>query len=234
MPTTNPSVPRSRRLRLLRSLYPFRPRAHDGRPESAQRRPARRRVPRTGVEPLAGRTSRPGQRHGTATVPRGAFCGVGLDIRSEIANLRSLGIPPHAHGLWITPQRRPVWNQPAQARPVPSDERVQGIDQRSQSARGQHTAGPSREPQLRQQHDAPTPLAGDRDLVATDNPPAFGPSGRRHRGKQVACLLGRKRQEGELLVPVHTGDDPRRPAAEPSRARIEQHGACETSTRRES
>ena len=73
-----------------------------------------------------------------------------------------------------------------------SDEGVEGVDERRQSQRAQHSSEPPRQPDLGQEDDTPARFAGDGHRVAADDPPALGASVLRHRGKQVTGRLVRK------------------------------------------
>jgi hypothetical protein len=131
----------------------------------------------------------------------GAICGLGFEIRSDIAELKSHRTSPLVASR-ITPRRRTVWGEPTQTPAVLSEERVEAVDERSQSTRAEHRSKPSGQPDLGQEDDPPARLAGNGQPAGADDPPAFGTSVLRHRGEQAAGFLVRKWQQGELLVPV--------------------------------
>jgi len=74
---------------------------------------------------------------------------------------------------------------------------------------------------LSKEHDASTPVARAWRAIAEYEPPTFAASFLWYRGEQAPCLLIRQRKQCEFLASVKRGDDPRRPTAEPSAARIE-------------
>ena len=78
--------------------------------------------------------------------------------------------------------------------------------------------------ELGEEPDAPTPVASDRRAIAKDEPPAVAARVLRDGREQPTCLLIRQRKQREVLPSIHRGDDPRRPATEPSTAGIEEDG----------
>jgi hypothetical protein len=73
----------------------------------------------------------------------------------------------------------------------------------------------------------PPPSPSDWRAIAEYEPPTFAAPFLWHRGEQAPRLLIRERKQCEFLASVKRGDDPRRPTAEPSAARIEQNRARE-------
>lgn len=61
--------------------------------------------------------------------------------------------------------------------------------------------------------------------IAEYEPPTFAASLLGHRAKQAPRFLVREREQCEFLASIERGDDPRRPAAEPSAAGVEQNRA---------
>ena len=96
--------------------------------------------------------------------------------------------------------------------------------QKCRRANGAEEAGKGTgQPELREELDAPAAVAGNRRPVAEDEPPALAAGVLRDRREQTVGLLSRERKQGELLVTVEPGDDTRRPTAEASVARVEEH-----------
>jgi hypothetical protein len=77
--------------------------------------------------------------------------------------------------------------------------------------------------QLGEECDASSADARNRRAVAEDEPPALAALIRGNLGEHVFGRLVLEREQRELLAAVEPGDEPRRPAAEPSPARVEQH-----------
>jgi hypothetical protein len=100
---------------------------------------------------------------------------------------------------------------------------VERVDERRGVQRPEHACHRSREPDLGEERDAASGVAGNQRPVAEDEPPAFVPRFFDHGRKQSAGLIIRERQQSELFASVEPGDDTRRPSAELSRAGIEQH-----------
>ena len=111
-------------------------------------------------------------------------------------------------------------------------ELVECIDERRCSGPREYPTEGSRQPELREQHYAPAAVPGNRPSVTKDEPPALSALLLGHGGQQPAGFRVPERKEGELLAPVERGGDPRRPAAEPSPAVIEENGAPKAIARR--
>ena len=94
-----------------------------------------------------------------------------------------------------------------------------------QSKHPQDAAERSGELDLSKEHDASARVARDWRAIAEYEPPTFAAPFLWHRGEQAPRLLIREPKQCEFLALVERGDDPRRPAAEPSAAGIEQNWA---------
>ena len=68
-------------------------------------------------------------------------------------------------------------------------------------------------------------IARDGCPVAKYQPPTVSAFGLGHRSEQPHCLLVCEREQREFFASVYRGDDPRRPTAEPSTARIQENRA---------
>jgi hypothetical protein len=84
-----------------------------------------------------------------------------------------------------------------------------------------------RQPNLGQECDAASCVAGDRSPVAENEPPAFEPGIFGYGCEQAVGLVVVQRKQRHLFVPVEPDDDTRRPTAELSGAGIEHHGPRE-------
>jgi hypothetical protein len=115
---------------------------------------------------------------------------------------------------------------------VARHESVDRVDGGTQAEDAERDADPTRRPQLCEERDASAVVARDRRAVGQDEPPAVAAAVRRDRSEQALGLGVLERQEGERSMPVDAGDEPRRPAAEPSAARVQQHRAREHVRRR--
>jgi len=78
---------------------------------------------------------------------------------------------------------------------------------------------------LGEEQEASAFVTGYGGAVAEDEPPTLGPSFVGDGCEQIGGLLVGEWEQCQLLVAVECGDDPRRPAAELSAARIEQNWA---------
>jgi hypothetical protein len=125
----------------------------------------------------------------------------------------------------IPPWRRTFGDEPAKALATPSKEFVPHVDERRQSQRAKDAAERSGKLDLGKEQDAPTPVPSDRRPIAEYEPPTFAALFVRHRGEEASRLFIVKRKQGQLLATVEPGDDPRRPAAEPSTSGIKQDRA---------
>ena len=83
--------------------------------------------------------------------------------------------------------------------------------------------------ELDEQEDAPASIARHRCAVSEHEPPAFAASSRFDGRQQPARLVILERQQRQLVMDVDPGDDPRRPAAQPSAAVVQHHGAADVS-----
>jgi len=79
------------------------------------------------------------------------------------------------------------------------------------SERTSHWQG---QPDLGEERNASSGVAGNRRSVPEDEPPAVVPRSFGHGCEQAACLVVAKRQESQLFVPVEPRDGTRRPPAE--------------------
>jgi hypothetical protein len=95
----------------------------------------------------------------------------------------------------------------------------------------QRPADRSGQAQLGEERRAPAAVTGNRRAVAEDEPPALAPRLPGDGGEQTVGLRIVEREQGELFVTIEPGDEPRRPAAEPSAARVEHDGAPEVVAR---
>ena len=83
------------------------------------------------------------------------------------------------------------------------------------------------QPKLGEQHDAASPVARDGAAVGQNEPPALAALLLGDSGKQLPGRVVVQRQQCHLGTSVDPGDDPRRPAAEPSPAVVQHHWARE-------
>jgi hypothetical protein len=77
------------------------------------------------------------------------------------------------------------------------------------------------EAEFGKKRDASSTVARYGSAVAKDEPPAFGPLFLWNGCEQEVGLPIGEREQGQLLSPVESGDEPRRPAAELSTPGIE-------------
>lgn len=125
----------------------------------------------------------------------------------------------------IAPQRRPFGDDPAEAGAMAGEELVQRVDEHGRPRCAQHAAERAGEPHLGEERGAAPVVARHRRPVAEDEPPALAAGLLGDGGEQAARLVVLERKQRQLLAAVERGDDPRRPAAEPSAAGVEQHRA---------
>ena len=85
----------------------------------------------------------------------------------------------------------------------------------------------SGQPDLGKKRDAPSAVAWDGCAIAEDEPPAFVALLLGDFGQQTVGLPIGERKQGQFVVSVDGGDDPRRPTAEPSATGIEENRARE-------
>lgn len=102
---------------------------------------------------------------------------------------------------------------------------VQRVHERRRSRGSQHPAERAGQPDLGEERDAPTAVAGTQGPVAEDEPPALAACLLGHGREQIAGFVVSEREHRQLLVPVERDDDPRRPPAELSATRVEQNRA---------
>ena len=89
--------------------------------------------------------------------------------------------------------------------------------------RTKQSAELSGQPDLGKERGAPSAVAGDGCAIAEDEPPAFVALLLGNFGEQTVCLPISERQQGQFVVSVDGGDDPRRPTAQPSATGIEEN-----------
>jgi hypothetical protein len=104
-------------------------------------------------------------------------------------------------------------------------EPIERVEERRGVQRPEHVSRGLGQPDLREERDAATGVAGNRCPVAEHEPPAFVPRLFGHTCEQAAGLFIGERQKRQLFVSVEPGDDTRRPPAELSGAGIEQNRA---------
>lgn len=110
---------------------------------------------------------------------------------------------------------------------MPSYEFVERVHERRRLDRAQYKAERAGQPDLGEECDAPTGVAGKQGPVAEDEPPALTARLLGYGREQTARFLVSEREQRQRFVPVDRGDDPRRPPAELSATRIEQNWARE-------
>jgi hypothetical protein len=129
--------------------------------------------------------------------------------------------------LW----RGAVGDEAAEASTMAGREPVQRVDEPGGAKGAQHASEGAGEPDLGEERNASARIAGDRRAVAKDKPPTFVACFLRDRCEQTGCLLIGEREQGQLFASIERGDDPRRPAAKPSGAGIEQNWTQEARRR---
>jgi hypothetical protein len=103
------------------------------------------------------------------------------------------------------------------------NEFVQRIEERRRPQRPEEARERTREPELGEQRHTPAAVAGNRRAVPAHQPPTLA-AGFLGNGREQLLRVGiRQREEGQLLVSVKPGDNPRRPATELSAAGIEEN-----------
>jgi hypothetical protein len=133
--------------------------------------------------------------------------------------------------LGIAPWRRTLGDEPTEALAIVSEEPVERVHQRRDSERAKHAAERSRQLDLRQERHAATTVTRDRCAIAENDPPTFAAPDLGNGCEQTPRFLIREGKQGQLLPSIERGDDPRRPAAEPSAAGIQQDRAPEARRR---
>ena len=106
-----------------------------------------------------------------------------------------------------------------------SDQLVKRVHDCAGVEGSQHTAEPAGQAQPGEELHAPSAIAWNRCSVTQHQPPAVASLLIGDQGEQTIGLSIGETQQREFLAPVEGGDDPRRPAAEPSPARIQQNRA---------
>jgi hypothetical protein len=110
---------------------------------------------------------------------------------------------------------------------VACDHLVESVDERRGPKSSQHASERSSEPDLDEERDAASGVAGNGRPVSQDEPPAFVTCFFGDGSEEAAGLVVGQWQQRQLFASVERGDDPRRPPAELSGAGIEQNGARE-------
>jgi hypothetical protein len=110
-------------------------------------------------------------------------------------------------------------------------EPVQRVDETGGAKRAQHASEGAGEPDLGEERHASSCISRHRCAVAKDEPPTFVSCFLGDRREQTGCLLIGEREQGQLFASIERGDDPRRPAAKPSCAGIEQNWTQEARRR---
>jgi hypothetical protein len=106
-----------------------------------------------------------------------------------------------------------------------SHQRVQRVEEGPRPERSEHASQGTGPADFGEERDGSSAIAGNERAIAEDEPPAFPPRFLGHGCEQAVGLLIGQWQQGEFFVPVESGDDTRRPAAEPSAAGVEQDRA---------
>jgi hypothetical protein len=124
-----------------------------------------------------------------------------------------------------------VGDEASETCPIAGDELVETIDDDRSVKRSQQASEGSSEPDLGEERHTSSRVAGHRNAVAEHKPPTLTARFLGHGGKEAVGFGIVERKEGQLLASVERGDDTRRPAAEPSAARVEQDGSWLTRAR---
>jgi len=106
-----------------------------------------------------------------------------------------------------------------------SHELVHRVNECGCAERSQHAAQQARQAELGELRDAASAVARNGLAIAEDEPPAFAARILGNRCEQAVGPLLAERKQGQLLVPVKSGDDPRRPATQPSATGAQQDRA---------
>jgi hypothetical protein len=101
---------------------------------------------------------------------------------------------------------------------------VQGVDEHRCVKRSQHASERTRKPDLGEERHTSSGVAGHQRAVAENEPPTLAAGFLGYRSEEAVGLRIAEWKESHLPVSVERGDDPRRPATEPSAAGIEQYG----------
>ena len=129
------------------------------------------------------------------------------------------------------PRSGTVGDEASETCPIAGDELVESIDDDRSVKRSQHAPEGSCEPDLGEERHTSSRVAGHRNAVAEHKPPTLTARFLGHGGKEAVGFGIVERKEGQLLASVERGDDTRRPALEPSAARVEQDGSWLTRAR---
>ncbi len=135
---------------------------------------------------------------------------------------RAGGVPPGPRS-GVAARRGTVGDEAAETSAVARDDTVERVDGRRKAEAVERHAQVVGDVQLAQERDAAAAVAAEQRPVAEDEPPALAALLRPDSEEQRRGLGVRERQQRELVAPVERGGDPRRPAAEPSAAVVEQN-----------
>lgn len=124
-------------------------------------------------------------------------------------------------------RRGSVGHQPAQALSPGGQAPVGGVDHGRQPERIEQPAERAGERQLREQPHPAALVAGDGGAVLEDQPPALAALLLVDALEEPLGFVVGEPNQGQRPSSVQRGDDPRRPAAEPSATGVEQHRALE-------
>jgi hypothetical protein len=136
----------------------------------------------------------------------------------------------HATSLRIPPQGGAVRHESAEALQVTGHQLVERVEDRGEPKEAKGAADRGSNPDLTQKLNAAALVTRHERAVAKHQPPALNASVLGNTGEKLLRLLISEWEEREPLAPVESGDDPRRPAAEPSASSVEQHRAREPDT----
>jgi hypothetical protein len=123
------------------------------------------------------------------------------------------------------PRSSTVGDEASETCPIAGYELVESVDERGRVKRSQHAPEWSGEPDFGEERHTSSRVSGHRNAVAEDKPPTLTARLLRHGGKEAVGFGIVERKEGELRASVERSDDTRRPAAEPSAARVEEYGS---------
>jgi hypothetical protein len=106
-----------------------------------------------------------------------------------------------------------------------SDQLVQRVDECRGAETLEQTAERAGQPHLGEEPCAPSAVTRYRGAVTQHQPPTAPSLGLGDGCEQTVGLRIGERKHRQFLAPVERGDEPRRPAAEPSAARVQQDRA---------
>jgi hypothetical protein len=107
---------------------------------------------------------------------------------------------------------------------VPGEELVDCIDQAGKAEHAKESSKRARDANPLEDDDTATSVSGNESAIRKHQPPTLSSSLFRNRGEKALCLFVCQWKQCERGFAIEPGDDPRRPAAEPSRAGVEQDG----------